>query len=76
MRHPADSFVLSNLDPFLVFCTLHDFFIILIMHVTFLKIYKKGSERQVRQKKSKKNLDVGILHTIKLIYLGYRHENF
>ncbi len=37
---------------------------------------KKGSERQVRQNKSKKKLDVGILNTTKLVYLGYRHENF
>jgi hypothetical protein len=36
---------------------------------------KKGSERQVRQNKSKKKLDVGILNTTKLVYLGYRHEN-
>ncbi len=37
---------------------------------------KKGGERQVRQNKSKKKLDVGILNTNKLVYLGYRHENF
>jgi hypothetical protein len=30
----------------------------------------------VRQKISKKKLDVGILHTTKLVYLGYKHENF